>query len=45
MSDLIIGPLGTPWVTQATWVGATPREVLRRRRENDRDRRNRRRNG
>lgn len=41
MSDLIIGQLGTPWITHATWSGDNPREVARRRRERESDRRRR----
>jgi hypothetical protein len=43
MSDLIVGTLGTPWITQATWFGESPREVAHRRRERDRERSRRRR--
>lgn len=44
MSDLIIGSLGTPWITQATWAGESPREAAFRRRESDRSRKHGRRN-
>lgn len=43
MSDLIIGPLGAPWITQATWIVESPREASFRRREGDRDRKHTRR--
>ena len=38
MSNLIIGSLGTPWITQATWAGDDTREAARRRRDRERER-------
>lgn len=38
MSNLIIGVLGTPWISQATWTGEQPRTAAHRRREHERER-------
>jgi hypothetical protein len=35
MSNLIIGVLGTPWISQATWTGEQPRTAAHRRREHE----------
>jgi hypothetical protein len=43
MSNPIVSPLGTPWITQATWTGESPREaVYHRGGRGRRDRRHRR---
>ena len=40
---MIISPLGTPWITQATWTDVNPGEVARRRHAEYRERARRRR--
>jgi hypothetical protein len=35
---MIISPLGTPWITQASWNEVGPREAAHLRRGRDRDR-------
>jgi hypothetical protein len=35
---MIISPLGTPWITQASWNEVSPREAAHLRRDRDRER-------